>query len=494
MLEERGRFSLAALFCLCWLTGVSAVAQTVPTGFQEYHVLGHEQHVWDMMSNLANAEGAPLPVPQGMNSVISATATANNQVIYYDHWEDGFEADIRNPVQTSTLVVGDADLTNGQICQFNPLIPCGTDFLLTGDFVNFNSDQGLVAGVGGCAAAPNDLFCSVPLTPRPAPGANCSSGCRFDGGDLLFTSGGPLSVVHTQDPLSPFIGGATEMLSRQAVENATSYTVPVGVDTYAGNNTVTEPFKYVDVNILAFEDNTQIFIDSPGAGSVSVTLNKGQHYSSRGGLDGTPAPALTINAGTKISTTGAISGLIFTGGDGTYATRFYALLPDLLHSTDYMITAPGDDPALQGSRPLNIYMFNPDPLNPINVTLTDSVGTTVVAVAAGAVLDYFTATGRFVPTGSTVRLTSDRRFWGVSAYDHQSPSNDWGHSWLARSFLADTYTVSFAPGVNNPAAVYPSCGPAPCDSLNRSPVFVSATENTRSTPLETTFPRHSRAR
>ncbi len=52
-----------------------------------------------------------------------------------------------------------------------------------------------------------------------------------------------------------------------------------------------------------------------------------------------------------------------------------------------------------------------------------------------------------------MRLTSNRNFWGLSAYDHQGSTVDWGHSWLAKRFLTNTYTVSFSPGVINPAAV-----------------------------------------
>ena len=36
-----------------------AQAQTVPTGFQEYFVLGYEQHVWDMMTKVVNGPPGP---------------------------------------------------------------------------------------------------------------------------------------------------------------------------------------------------------------------------------------------------------------------------------------------------------------------------------------------------------------------------------------------------------------------------------------------------
>ncbi len=497
---------LAAVVALLALTAPPPLsAATVPTGYQKYFVIGREQQVWDMLYHVATAEGQNSfdnsgSFWNGMNSVVSATASADNQVIYYDHWEDGYEADLLNPVQATTLVLGDGDPSNGRACDFTAdprVLPCGgatQDVLFQGSFVNLNSDQGL-PGVtpnpnpngscqGGLPAAPLDQRCSVPVNPRnPAD-------IRFDGGDQIISSGGPLSLLHPMDPLSPFIGGATEIISRQAVAAARSYSIPVGEDSYGGDNSVTEPFKYVDLDLVAFEDGTQVSIDSPGAGIVSFTLNQGQHYSSRGLIDDTTAaPVLTINEGSKVSTSAPIAGMIFTGGDGNFAVRMYTLLPDLLHSTDYVITAPGDDPASQGSRPLNLYILNPDPLSAIDVTVTDSVGSAVINIPPNSIVDYRTGTGRFVPPGSTVRLTSDRNFWGVSAYDYAGPYNDWGHSWLARKFLTDTYTVSFAPGVTNPAlqsqpaqrtandgdcTILPS-GVGLCDTLNRSPVFVSAT-------------------
>lgn len=473
---------LILLLAICVQTPVQA--QTVPTGFQEYFVLGYEQHLWDMLTRVQTGEGGPA-FADGMNSVVSATASADGQVVYYDHWEDGLEADIFNPVQATTLIIGDGNDANGRACDFtsatlNPCDGVDDDMLFAGSFVNFESDGGL-----GCAVAPNDLQCSVPVNPRVV------TDIRYDGGDYLVSTGGPLALVHPQDPLSPFIGGATEIIPREAVADAIAYTIPIGEDIYSGDNSVTEPFKYVDINIVAFDDNTQVIITSPGAGSVTLTLNRGEHYSSRGFIDDTVSTGITINSGTRIATTGPIAGLIFTGGDGTFATRFYTLLPDILHSTDYIITAPGDDPVAQGSRPLNLHIFNPDPLNAIDVTATDSTGTTVINVPAAAQVDYNTAVGRFVPAGSTVRMFSDRRFWGVSAYSHSSPANDWGHSWLAREFVTSTYTIPFAPGVNNPETesqtanriandadcTNPPASAGICDPLNRSPVFVSATSD-----------------
>ncbi|MEI6178581.1 MAG: hypothetical protein WCS43_16945, partial [Verrucomicrobiota bacterium] len=55
----------------------------------------------------------------------------DNTVIYYDHWEDGYEADITNPKQSTTEIWGDGNPANGYP-PGNPsdLLPAGTVFSL----------------------------------------------------------------------------------------------------------------------------------------------------------------------------------------------------------------------------------------------------------------------------------------------------------------------------------------------------------------------------
>ncbi len=460
-----------ALFAIVILNAATLVAQTVPTGVQEYYVLGWEQHIWDMMDRVQNAQGGA-QFADGMNSVVTATASADNQVVYYDHWEDLPDGELANfpnvnpaLLQATTLVIGDGIITNGELCQFNANATCGIDTIMAGDYVNFNSDRGLG---GGCTTPGTPERCSVPLNPRnPAD-------IRFDGGDLIETSGGPLTLIHSQYPLTNFIGGSIEILSRQAVEAARSYSVPIGEDLYIAN-TVTEPFHYVELQLVAFED-TSITIDSPGSGSVSFSLSRGEHWSSMGSIDETSFPALglTINAGTKVSTTAPISGMVFTGGDGTWATRNYTLLPDILHSTDYVTTAPGDNPTggpttngTPQNRPANVYILNPDLFTDIDVSIVDSSGSYTINIPANSMrsMDDL-APGRNIAANSTVRMTSDRNFWGVTAYDWNTNISDWGHSWLAKKFLTNFYTVSFGPGNQNQP---------PDNSQYANAVFVAAT-------------------
>lgn len=475
------RTYLGITICLLGFLAM-AQAQNVPTGFQEYYVTGSEQHIWNMMFSVAGAEGFGTCSfnPTQMASVVAVTASSNNQIIYYDQWEDQYEQNILTPAQGSTLVLGDNNPANGDARNFSndPRIGAGginCDCLLRGTNLKFNSDQN---------AGPSDHL-GVPVSPRVA------SDVRYDGADHLMSTGGPVTLVHFQQPLGcNFIGSSVEVLSLQAVGNAYSYSVPVGTNTYTrygGDGTPGSPFKYVWLDLVAFSDNTQVFIDNKNGGTASFTLNKGQHYSSQGDIDGTAATSVIVREGTKISTSKPITGIVYTAGSGTYQDRPFTLMPDLMHSTDFMITAPGDNPGVNGSQPLNLYIYNPG-TSAINVTATDSTGTGTFNVPANSVKAFTEATAmnRAIASNSTVRLTSASNFWGFSAYDYTETTVDWGHSWLATKFLTPFYSLSYAPGVDFPATRYSTRGTrgcngvAACDSENRSPIFVSALQdNTR---------------
>lgn len=52
-----------------------------------------------------------------------------------------------------------------------------------------------------------------------------------------------------------------------------------------------------------------------------------------------------------------------------------------------------------------------------------------------------------MPNNSSVRLTSNRPFWGLSSYDSAGGlASDWGHAWLGVRFLQKDYTLAYSPG------------------------------------------------
>ena len=93
---------LLLLICFAFLIlfSTSTTASAQPTGYQEYYVLGYEEHVWQAFNEI-NDGG---PVTGSICSIVSLVATADHQIVYYDHWEDGYEADVLHPIQDSTEV------------------------------------------------------------------------------------------------------------------------------------------------------------------------------------------------------------------------------------------------------------------------------------------------------------------------------------------------------------------------------------------------------
>ena len=86
------------------LIPVPAIAGcSVAGGFQEYYVLGREDHIYDMFvdTDIGEGGGNDRVTQEAMESVVTLTATANGQIIQYDHWEDGYDADPFSPGPTT---------------------------------------------------------------------------------------------------------------------------------------------------------------------------------------------------------------------------------------------------------------------------------------------------------------------------------------------------------------------------------------------------------
>ena len=231
---------------------------------------------------------------------------------------------------------------------------------------------------------------------------------RFDGGDRIVTSGGPLSIIHDQNPNSPYSGGVDGGPRRsRPYAGASSYSDPGGRGpVHRSRHALPSSCSSRRSTSWPSTANTQVFDQQPRRPAPSRSPSRrGQHYTNCIGYDtGTfacnqgaidtvagAAGAVTINAGTKISSTKPVAILLFTANTGNYATDFMPVLPDLLHGNDYILPSPGDDPAVNGgNRPLNIYAYNPDPANALVVSTIDTNGPATLALAANQTRDYST--------------------------------------------------------------------------------------------------------
>jgi len=390
---------------MAWLGSAPALAQTLPAGFQEYIVLGRDGQVFEFLDHVADSEGNPFS-ENAMESVVTLTATLDGQKIIYDHWEDGYELDIQQPVQATTE----------------------TYSLNRGGVLSLQSN-----GSGGGV---NDV---VPVPRDP-------SDLRYDGGDRVLSIGGPVNLAHSMWPESLlWIGGAWEVYARQALSGFLSYRIPVGTDSYVNNGGAGgsfAPFKYVELQVAAFDNGTRVVIDN-GSEQLAVDLGRGQTYSTRGFIDEVPAASIAVYENTLVSATSEIQVGILTGSDGTYQTRLFNAIPLKAYGRDYVVPVRGARPQRAN---VNIYLFNPNTAD-ATITLFDSGNPTGTAftLPATSATSWDDETGGPLPRNSGARIISDRLIWGVVAYDYDEVNRDWGFSLVPTRFLAGEYYISWSP-------------------------------------------------
>jgi len=418
---------LAAVL-LSFFTPTPATAQ--PTGYQEYYVLGYEEHIWRVFDAIYDGN-----LPGQICSTVSLVPTADYQVVYYDHWEDGYETDLLNPTQSTTEVYGDGDPSNGGT---------GSDILLAGDDISLTSTQDI--------AGPTAINGYVPVKPSRNP-----ADLRYDGGDRITTSGGPVDLTHAMWPLYlSWIGGAWEVYSRQAYADAYSYRLPIGEDLYDFDADAYGDFRDVYLQLGAFEDDTTISIDN-GTDVVNLTLNQGQTYLSLGYINSIPAPSITINASTAIRSNRPAQVGLVTGANssGGFQGRFLIVLPDPLWGADYIVPVPsGYSTHFGRDVPAEIYLSNPNDFE-ITINAYDRFDQSTFVISPRShirsTVPYSEKRGgTYVPQDTAVRFTSsDGTFGVVVCADTSEMAYDWGFSGIPSKYLTRDYYVSWAPGSYN---------------------------------------------
>ena len=209
-----------------------AIAQTP---VQTFYVPLPEAEVRTSFVELRN--GTSAQISSTFRSVISITAPRGGTILYYDHWENGFDPDITNPANLysganpgGTQIWGDNNPGNG--------IPPG-----------FASD---VIGAGDVIALDNDVD-----LPRS------SSVIKFDGRDKLATSE-PIAVSRAEWAVpqpGTVLAGAVE--TYPVSDFGTYYEMPLGEDVSANR-----ALEYTALFVMASSDGTSVSVDTDGNGSA----------------------------------------------------------------------------------------------------------------------------------------------------------------------------------------------------------------------------------
>ncbi|HLW64574.1 MAG TPA: SdrD B-like domain-containing protein [Gemmataceae bacterium] len=350
--------------------------------------------------------------------VVTITVMQDNTVIYYDHGQDGYEANLANPTQATTQVWGDGNTSNGTAPGF------ATDILKAGDVITITND--------------------VPVPANPGT-------TYYNGGDLI---GASANVNITEAAWPTNIG--TVLATAVAVPDTrlygNSFVAPVGTDVASGQKL----FSYSAFYVTAAQDNTQVTINLKNGGTITQTLNQGQTYVS---------PA-TVQAGDTVSSSAPVTVTLATGDLGdTYESRWFTLYDNSQLSNDYYSPLSTQTAA----HPVNLFVFNP---NSTAITVNYQTQTTSgsFTVAAGATYQYA------VPDASATRLyTSNGMNFVAVAADDVTPAGqngdsaqyDWGFTLQPTNTLTTSAIVALGVGDSGSP-------PTTADS----PIWVTATKAT----------------
>jgi uncharacterized repeat protein (TIGR01451 family) len=349
---------------------------------------------------------APIPPPNITEPIVSFTSIsviANGTIIYYDHWEDGYEIDISNPTQASTQIWGDGNPANGA----PPGFPADT------------------LGSNSVIILNDEVFL-----------ATRQSVIDFDGGDKF---GASRSIAVTRafwdTGASTLLAAAFEVYPTD--EWGTSFLAPVGTDSPSPSL-----FEYTSLLIMATDDDTtvQVDVDANGAFEDVVTLDEGESHLTVG----------TVQEGARVQASAPVQVGLITGDIGDkYEGRTFVLFPEEQWSDAYYSPVSPNKVA-SGGGPQNgttAFLYNPHS-TPLTVTRTTLGNTTLNVVIQPT-------SGISVPiplsTGVSFVSTDGRPFAALAAVDSTDPPNanslgDWGFAMIPEDQLTMQTLIGWGPG------------------------------------------------
>ncbi|MDY0149001.1 MAG: SdrD B-like domain-containing protein, partial [Kiritimatiellia bacterium] len=273
------------------------------------------------------------PVSPVWNYVV-ITVSSDDTLIYYDHMENGFETNIRNPTNqyhsvtnlSGTQIWGDGNPLNGH--------PPG----MPDDIIGGQTTIVLINSI------------DVPDSPDP-------ENPLFRAGDKIAASKAiAVTWAGWASQSATLLAGANEVYDTS--NWGTNYRVPVGED--LPDNVDHQMFEYAGAAIMAGRGGAELQIDSNNDESWDelVILQEGESYLVDGGL----------SVGARILSDNPVQVDLITGDrqDG-YESRFYRLVPTHIWGDSYYtpVSTPGESPQESGTEGTDttVWLYNPNSTN-----------------------------------------------------------------------------------------------------------------------------------
>ena len=340
-----------------------------------------------------------------IRTIISLRIPYTGTVIIWDQWEDGYETNILNPTQSTTLVWGDGNPFNGIAPGFpNDLIPGSGSIVLDN---------------------------TIPTNPR------VPANQFYDGRDKIFASG---QIAVTQVCGEPSIIGLQCMKTNvsSTVDYGYSFTIPVGQDFNS------QDFRYSSLFIRASENNTIINIDKDNNGTLETidTLSEGEVFHLNG----------AVLSGAVVTASAPIGCDLHFGGNDSYSSRDIPLYPASWYSHTYYSPVPTTGSATNPADTAVVMLYNS-----LNKSLSINWSSGIpssgsVSIPAKSAIRFplaksQTAGYKFVnPTGESYTAIEIVDSYTPGGGGNSGSTFDWSFNLISESRLSDFSTIAWAPG------------------------------------------------
>jgi hypothetical protein len=375
-----------------------------------------ENEAMDFLKDIKSTNADPIQLYTGLS-------VSSDAIVIYDQWEDGYEANIKSPTQSTTLIWGDGDLSNGVAPGFpNDFLDAGKAIILSNSMNSGHS--------GTVTYNPN----------AAASDATLQGTIDYDGKDKIFIGGiGALAKFDWGSALTLSVSGATVPSTNKW---DTLYTLPIGQNTTTGGVS----YEIANLSVIAQSNNTIIRIDRDANGSIDIrdTLNEGETYYLDSRFN---SGVVAVNEGGTVRSNKPImvslmTGDFQTGTPGGYEGRTYSLLPNSQFSTCYFL------PGIPKEK-MRVFVFNPTSSS-ITITRTTAGGaTTTFSVAANS-----TASQDIIYSGLGYKYCSSVPFAMITSVDHNSVVSDWGFTPVPTANLTSKVLMSIGAGCDPLNAAY----------------------------------------
>jgi hypothetical protein len=389
----------------------------LPPLVQTFYVPFPEDQLLDSFGAINSKSAGPI------QTHISITAAADGTIIVYDHWEDGYEADISNPTQSTTQIWGDGNSANGTA-------PGTIDDLLTaGDVIVLDN-----------LVDPTSM-----------------STLDFDGGDK-FAVTKTVAVTRMAWPTLTSNNGNNGPLFAEGIEVydvaswGTEFRTPIGEN--LATSVDRDNFNYSGLMIMAMREGTVVQIDADAIGSYEIqkTLTEGESFLVNG----------KVNRGARILSSDPIQVALLTGTPGSsYANRWFTMLPMADWSNNYYTPVA----TTTKSHETAVFVHNPG-ASSIDVEWRILGGAqTKFEVSAGATVRQTLPEN----TGARFYTTGGQPFYAVTAVDVESGDVGWAYDWGMTLLPTDRLTHQVLVGLGY--------GSHPLGEANYNPVWVTPVGN-----------------